>query len=262
MKVRRGARGGDSDYGVPLPGRTVPPELRTRTKVDLPPPGVPFDWAAAFGRSGAPRVVDLGCGNGRFLIASAVARPTHDHLGIDIVPPAIHHARRRAGARGLANVRFALGDAVPFLFENAAPESLDEIHVYHPQPHYDPEKRGRRMISPEWIAAAHRALRPGGILVLQTDNPHYWKYIETTVPVLFAWRRQEGPWPDAPEGRTRREILARKKGLKIFRGVGTPRKELLAEEVAAIVARLPRPLFDANKGPFRGRPRPEGPHAA
>ena len=43
---------------------------------------------------------------------------------------------------------------------------------------------------------------PGGIFVLQTDNPRYWRFIETTVPVLFDWRRHEQPWPDAPAGRT------------------------------------------------------------
>ena len=38
--------------------------------------------------TGAKRVLDLGCGNGRFLVASALRRPTMDHLGIDLVPPA------------------------------------------------------------------------------------------------------------------------------------------------------------------------------
>jgi tRNA (guanine-N7-)-methyltransferase len=239
----------DTDYGVPFPGRPVARARFTRTRADLPPAGVTFDWEGAFGRS-APRVVDLGCGNGRFLIGSALRRPTHDHLGIDIVPPAIHHARRRAGERGLANVRFALGDAIPFLFEHAAADSLDEVHIYHPQPYYDAEKRALRMITPALVAAAHRALKRGGLFVVQTDNPTYWRYIETTVPVLFSWRRQEGPWPDAPEGRTRREIRAMQRGLRVFRGSGTPRKDLPPEEVAAIVARLPEPTFDANKPGF------------
>jgi tRNA (guanine-N7-)-methyltransferase len=241
---------GDTDYGVPFPGRLVERSLFTRTRVDLPPPGVPFDWAAVFGRA-APRVLDLGCGNGRFLIGSALARPGHDHLGIDLVPPAIHHARRRAGERGLRNVRFALGDAAPFLFEHAAKESLDEIHILHPQPFFGEKKRELRMITPELVAAAWRARRPGGIFVLQTDNPRYWRYIEETVPVLFEWRRED----PGEEPRTRREILARKKGLAIWRGVGVPRKGLSAEEVDAIARRLPRPLFDANRPRFRARGR-------
>ena len=50
----------------------------------LPPPG-PIHWETMFGRR-APLVLDIGCGNGRFLLQSAVARPDHDHVGIDILP--------------------------------------------------------------------------------------------------------------------------------------------------------------------------------
>jgi tRNA (guanine-N7-)-methyltransferase len=141
---------------------------------------------------------------------------------------------------------------------------VDEVHIYHPQPYYDPEKKTERMLTPELVGAIFRALRRGGQLVLQTDNPYYWKHIETTVPVLFDWRRREMPWEDAPEGRTRREILARQRNLRIFRGVGTPRKELDLKEVMAILERLPQPSFDANRPKFRGadpggrRGRPKG----
>ena len=60
----------------------------------------PLDLSALFGRS-APLVVDLGCGNGRFLLGSAVWRPALDHLGIDILPVVIRYATRRANQRGL-----------------------------------------------------------------------------------------------------------------------------------------------------------------
>ena len=42
-----------------------------------------LDLPALFGRS-APLIVDLGCGNGRFLIGSSVWRPEYDHIGIDV----------------------------------------------------------------------------------------------------------------------------------------------------------------------------------
>ena len=239
----------EREFGVPFPGRILERARWTATRTELPPDGVAFPWEAVFGRK-AGRVVDLGCGNGRYLVQSALRRPLLDHLGIDLVPQAIFHAVRRSGERGLSNVRFAVADAQGFLFSE--PESsLDEVHLYHPQPYYDAAKRERRMLTPELVAAAHRALKPGGLFVLQTDNPHYWRYIETTVPVLFFWTRLQGPWPDAPQGRTRREILARRKGLRIFRGFGTPRKEYGSEEVRSIVARLPRPAFDANRPRYR-----------
>jgi tRNA (guanine-N7-)-methyltransferase len=242
----------DEERGVPFPGEVVVPELRTHARVSVPRGGF-FDWERSFGRSSAPRVVDLGCGNGRYLIGSALARPTHDHLGIDLVPQAIQHAARRAGERGLANVKFAWGDAEELLFRKLAPGSIDELHVYHPQPYYEPGKVERRLLTPDFFGQAWRVLAPDGVLVLQTDNPYYWSYILVCAPRLFRWKERKEPWPDAPLGRTRREIVAREKGLAIRRGSGAKRP-VDPRKVAGIVRAMPRPTFDANRPQFR-RPR-------
>ena len=44
-----------------------------------------MDWEGLFGGK-SPIVLDLGCGNGRFVLASALRRPEMDHLGLDILP--------------------------------------------------------------------------------------------------------------------------------------------------------------------------------
>lgn len=245
----------EADHGVPFPGEVVAPERRTDAWA-VRPRGAPVDWRALFGRDDAPRVVDLGCGNGRFLLGSALARPTHDHLGVDLVPQAVRHAARRAGARGLTNVRYAWGDGLDLLFSGLAPGSVDEVHVYHPQPFYDAAKVERRMLTPAFFGRAWAVLREGGRLVLQTDNPYYWQYVAHVAPRLFRWRALAGPWPDAPAGRTRREIFARSRGLTIFKGEGAPRA-INPRRVRAIVRHLPPAAFDANRPRFR-RPAGDG----
>lgn len=253
--------GGDAetDHGVPFPGEPVAPERRTDAWCTLPR-GKAVDWRALFGREDAPRVVDLGCGNGRYLLGSALARPTHDHLGMDLVPQAVKHAARRAGERGLTNLRFAWGDALDLVFAGLQPGTIDELHVYHPQPYYDPKDAHRRMLSPAFFARAWAVLRPAtGRLVLQTDNPYYWDYVGHVAPRLFKWRDLQGAWPDAPAGRTRREIFARSRGLAIFRGEGTPRA-INPRRVKMIARHLPPPRFDANRPRFRSpHPRSDGP---
>src|SRR6516164_3273989 len=104
----------EHEFGVPIPGRILPEDQWARTAIKhLPPPGH-LDFAAIFGRP-APVVLELGCGNGRYTLLSALARPGHDHFASDILPAVIRYATRRANQRGLHNVRFAVKDAQTFL---------------------------------------------------------------------------------------------------------------------------------------------------
>src|SRR5438874_12259398 len=97
----------EREFGVPFPGRVPSPAKWTRTALKAMPADGRLSWKELFGRE-APVVLDLGCGNGRFLIGSAITRSGHDHLGTDILPVVIRYARKRANQRGLATVRFAV----------------------------------------------------------------------------------------------------------------------------------------------------------
>jgi tRNA (guanine-N7-)-methyltransferase len=236
----------DSDFGVPIPGRILPPDEWARTALKrLPPPG-PLDWEALFGRA-APVVLDLGCGNGRFIITSALARPDVDHLGVDILPLVLRYATRRANQRGLANVRLAAIGGFELLDQYVAPHSVAEVHLYHPQPYHETPQQHRRLITPEFLANVYRSLSPDGLVVVQTDNRAYWQYIRKAAPLLFDFEEGAGPWPDAPQGRTRREIYARQHKLTIFRGQGHPKPQLTPERILEFVRTHPAPDFDARR---------------
>src|SRR5262249_46666792 len=146
----------------------LPADRWSQTTIRQLPTGGSLDWPAMFGRA-APIVLDLGCGNGRFLIASALQRPSYDHLGLDVKPVVIRYATKRANQRGLKNIRFAVANARDFLHRLVPPHSIAEIHLYHPQPYYDLAMVHRRLVTPEFTTLLHRALAPGGLLVAQTD---------------------------------------------------------------------------------------------
>ena len=234
------------ELGVPIPGQILPPDQWTQTALKKYPEGGPIQWAELFGRS-APVVLDIGCGNGRFTLQSAVARPDFDHLALDTLPVVIRYARRRGNQRGLTNVRFAVGGGRELLANHVEPHSVREIHCYHPQPYYEAHLVHRRLITPEFLALVHRALEPRGLFVFQTDNPGYWRYARTVLPVFFDFEEHAGPWPDAPEGRTRREIIALRQGLPVYRGTGTPLEGLSEAEARAKAEGLPPPTFDADR---------------
>lgn len=237
-----------------FPGAILHPSEWTRTRVSLGPRGRRLDWEATFGRT-AGRVVDLGCGNGRYLIGSALLRPQLDHLGIELVPQALRMAVARAGERGLRNCKFAWGNASEFLRERVAPATLDEVHLYHPQPYFAEHQAERRQLTPEILLALWRALKPGGRFVFQTDSKAYWKYAGEIGPALFEWREHRGVWPDAPHGRTLREIRARAQGLHVWRA-SARRKDLDEGAAVRAVDSLPQPRFDANRPAFRSPKKP------
>jgi tRNA (guanine-N7-)-methyltransferase len=236
----------EREFGVPFAGEILDPAQWSQTALKKMPETGRLNWAELFGRS-APIILDLGCGNGRYLIGSAWSRRDCDHLGIDTLPLVIRYARKRGNQRGLTNLRFAVGGARELLERWVEPGSVSEIHCYHPQPYYDPAQVHRRLITPTFLTLVHRSLVPGGLFVVQTDNPGYWKYIRAVVPVFFDFHERIGSWPDASRGRTRREIIAARKKLPIFRGSGTAKRELTEEAALAFAESLPAPVFDADR---------------
>lgn len=245
------------EFGVAIPGQIKPPAQWARTALKRLPPDGPLNWEDLFGRQ-APVVVELGCGNGRYTLLSAVRRPEYDHFACDVLAAAIRYATRRANQRGLNNVRFAVKDAETVARHYLAPGSVAEVHLYHPQPFHDRREAKRRLVRPAFLAAVHRALRPGGTFTLQTDCAAYWKYMKKVLPSFFVFQEQTGPWPDAPEGRSRREIVARQRGLEIFRGQGVRRNELTETEIAALLRSLPHPTFHSRRPPQHQETADEG----
>src|SRR5260370_3715248 len=134
MKERRHI---EREFGVPIAGETLEPAHWTQTALKKLPAAGRLNWEALFGRRG-PVVLDLGCGNGRFLIGSALWRPDLDHLGIDVLPVVIRYATRRANQRGLKNLRFSVVDGLRLLQKHLPAACAAETHCYHPQPYSHP----------------------------------------------------------------------------------------------------------------------------
>jgi tRNA (guanine-N7-)-methyltransferase len=81
--------------------------------------GVPFesqalDLDALFGRR-APRVMEIGFGNGDHLAAIAKAHPDRDYLGVEVHRPGVGRLLLAIDAEALANLRIVCHDAVAVL---------------------------------------------------------------------------------------------------------------------------------------------------
>ena len=132
----------------------------------------PLQLDVIFGRQ-APRVLEIGFGNGEHLAALAARHPDRDHLGIEVHRPGVGHLLLLAEGNGSTNVRAVCHDAVEVLEAQIPTDSIDELFVLFPDPWHKKRHHKRRLIQPQFVALAVSRLRIGGVLRLATDWENY-----------------------------------------------------------------------------------------
>ena len=131
-----------------------------------------LDLDALFGRR-APRVVEIGFGNGENLAALAAAHPERDYLGIEVHRAGVGRLMLAAESAPLTNVRIACHDAVEVLQHQLPRECLDEMLILFPDPWHKKRHHKRRLIQPPFLELAVSRLKSGGALRLATDWEPY-----------------------------------------------------------------------------------------
>lgn len=156
----------------------------------------PLDLAAIFGRQ-APLEVDLGCGDGSFLVASAASNPERDFLGIERLAGRVGGACRRIVRRGIMNARVLRVESSYAVQRLLPPASVAVFHLLFPDPWPKRRHWRRRVMTNDFLAAIHRALVPQGSLRIATDQIDYFQEIEHLVSqsALFALSPDPGAGP-------------------------------------------------------------------
>lgn len=155
-----------------------------------------LDLETLFGRL-APRILEIGFGNGEALATLAQAHPEMDCLGIEVHRPGVGHLLLRAEALNLGNLRVLCADAVAVLEQRLPDACLDHIHIFFPDPWPKKRHHKRRLIRTEVAALLAAKLKPGGRLHLATDWEDYARHmlevleaeqrlVNTQQPGLFA----------------------------------------------------------------------------
>jgi tRNA (guanine-N7-)-methyltransferase len=144
--------------------------LRGRYVLEYRP--APLDLAATFGRD-APRILEVGFGMGETTAAIADAHRAVDYLGVEVHSPGIGALLKRLAELELTNVRVIQHDAVEVVEHMLAPDSLDGVHVFFPDPWPKKRHHKRRLIQPSFVHLLAQRIRPGGYLHLATDWAEY-----------------------------------------------------------------------------------------
>jgi len=164
--------------------------------------GGPVDLDAAFGRH-APRVLEIGFGNGDSLLELAAGHCERDHVGIEVHPPGVGHLLLRADAAGLANLRVICADAVEVLRNSLVGCEFDEVLLYFPDPWPKKRHHKRRIVQPAFVELVVERLRPGGIFRLATDWEPYAEHMLETLRACARLRNEsaDGRYVQRPGSR-------------------------------------------------------------
>jgi tRNA (guanine-N7-)-methyltransferase len=132
-----------------------------------------LDMAALFPRT-QPCEVELGSGDGSFLVNYAAGHPAVNCLGVERLLGRLRKIDRKGRRAGLANMRCVRIEA-GYLLEYLLPaHSVQAVHVYFPDPWPKRKHHRRRLISGRFAQAAGQALAPGGAVWLRTDDAPYF----------------------------------------------------------------------------------------
>ena len=160
-----------------------------------------------FGRSGAPVVLDVGCGHGDSLVGAAARRPAADFLGLEVHVPGLGSCVRKARDAGLANVKVCRCDVFDFLRDRVVGRGVfEEVCVFFPDPWF--ARPARRLIRPSLLDLLATAVVPGGAVRVATDVDAYADHARS----VFAGDARWAPAPVAWRPSTQYERRGRARG--------------------------------------------------
>ncbi len=183
--------------------------LWPRFGLDCPASGA-LDLDALFGRC-APRVFDIGFGDGEALVEMAAGDPQRDFIGVEVHRPGVGHCLLCAEEADVHNLRVATVDGVDLLRHHMPPSSLDRVQAFFPDPWPKKRHHKRRLIQPAFLDLLAERLAPEGVLHLATDWADYAEWMVATLEPdpRFINSADPGPYWAGPPPRPRTKFERR-----------------------------------------------------
>lgn len=120
-------------------------------------------------------VVEIGAGNGLFVVELAARHPEKQFVALDVKGDRLQRGAREAETRELTNVQFvrARADQVVELF---APGSLKQIWLTFSDPFPRKHSAGRRLTNPRFLGMYYNLLADSGALYVKHDNRDFFQW--------------------------------------------------------------------------------------
>ncbi len=119
--------------------------------------------------------LDLGCGDGGFLMAMAKAFPERQFLGTERLLGRVRKVCRKADREGLENLRVLRLDTAYAVRWLLPKQAFARIHLLFPDPWPKKKHHKRRMVQTPFVQDVWELLQPEGEFLFKTDHPDYWE---------------------------------------------------------------------------------------
>lgn len=126
-----------------------------------------------------PAELDIGSGDGGFLLAMARHFPERNFLGVERLLGRVRRTARRALRSQLDNLRVLRLDSNYAVRWLLPPSSFSRIHFLFPDPWPKRRHHHRRQFQSGFLDAVHHLLVPGGEFLFKTDHPGYFLHAQT-----------------------------------------------------------------------------------
>ncbi|MBR5522522.1 MAG: tRNA (guanosine(46)-N7)-methyltransferase TrmB [Akkermansia sp.] len=153
----------------------------------------PYNVPDIFGE-GDTCEVDLGCGDGGFLLAMAAHYPERRFLGVERLLGRIRKVCSESARRGLTNVRGLRVESRYFLEWLIAPGSISRLHYLFPDPWPKEKHHKNRLVQDSFIPVLHKALATDGEVLFKTDHEDYFIWVCEKMDASPLFRRAD--WVD------------------------------------------------------------------
>lgn len=125
----------------------------------------------------APRILEIGFGNGTSLSEMAANNPEQDYIGIEVHRPGVGNLLLQVEKLGLTNLRVINDDGVDVLKQMIADDSLDAVYLFFADPWHKKRHHKRRIVQKEFVQLLRKKLKIGGVFHMATDWEHYAQHM-------------------------------------------------------------------------------------
>ena len=131
-----------------------------------------INYEDIFKRS-APTILEIGFGMGETTAKIAQASADKNFIGVEVFSGGVGALLNRIDNEGIENIRIIQHDAVDVVYHMIAPNSLDGVHIYFPDPWPKKRHHKRRLVQSPFIKQLVSRIKPGGYIHCATDWEDY-----------------------------------------------------------------------------------------